>query len=275
MKKRAAWILLLAMILSALAWVSLRPPGVKQPVYDGKPLSYWLDQALNRPGPRLISTGSAPVEVQAVMRNFGTNAIPWLMQEVSAHEPDFVSSAKSKINRLTKMHLLTAAGHHERAQWALRALGEAGGLAVTRGLTNSDKWIRLGCVNQFSAGTMYSGMYVSVLLGRLKDPDAEVRARATSVIAIINYLNSTDKHTTSALTEALHDSNGSVRAMAALGLACVGKPQQVGVPILFDCLTISQANLESFASNALKSIGPTTATNLSPLRAAFEEPPNK
>src|SRR5208337_1192239 len=71
-------------LLAVMAWAVLRAPALgPDPVYNGKPLSYWL-LAFN-PAPRTPNRPAAHEAFEA-LRQIGSNAVPTLLQLVRAHD---------------------------------------------------------------------------------------------------------------------------------------------------------------------------------------------
>jgi hypothetical protein len=112
MKIRRGLILLcVAAIVPALAWLVFAKP--KEPHYDGKPLSFWLDQ-LNATNPYILekiksllppgawaspstgpiiylgeqygSTNGLELKAALAIRNLHTNCLPFLLQRIQAYD---------------------------------------------------------------------------------------------------------------------------------------------------------------------------------------------
>ncbi len=73
-KRRIVFAILGLAILGGLAWMVLSPRVEPEPVYQGKPLSAWLELFdYNRTVQQFEAT-------QTAIRNMGTNAIPTMLQ---------------------------------------------------------------------------------------------------------------------------------------------------------------------------------------------------
>ena len=81
------------------------------PVYNGKPLAAWVDELLAMRLFEVTLTNLRPVRA---VRNFGTNAIPWLLHELTA----------------TPWAGGSNYAHQNRARWGFWALGEIGAPAI-------------------------------------------------------------------------------------------------------------------------------------------------
>jgi hypothetical protein len=86
---------LLVAVLGGLAWLVLRP-GEGELVYQGKPLSFWIE--------RYASDRSKVErqEAEIAVRHIGTNAIPTLLRMLQARD----SALKLKLVALAKKHNL-------------------------------------------------------------------------------------------------------------------------------------------------------------------------
>ena len=74
MKRRRVLYLVAGMALLVAAFV-VWPRGPKEPVYQGKPLTQWINEAHD------VGIFDQTEETDAAMRAFGTNAVPFLLNE--------------------------------------------------------------------------------------------------------------------------------------------------------------------------------------------------
>src|SRR5580698_7244640 len=74
-------------VLTVLAWTLLHAPA-PEPVYNGKPLSYWLQGFGNVSKNTTLPNDG---EATAAIRQIGTNAIPTLLRMLRAHDSPFKS----------------------------------------------------------------------------------------------------------------------------------------------------------------------------------------
>ena len=255
MQKRVKLVIAVLLIvgLGAMAWLIcyLEKPVTPDPVYRGKRLSEWLND-LNSPTPGL------PASATEAIRQMGTNAIPRLLREASVHNsfPKEILIDLLKRQSLLKFHFESSSDHQSKALRGFCALRETGALAVAQGLTNSDKWIRLGCVGQWDMCTYYPAMVFEPLLNSLRDPEPMVRARAANALGM---LHQQPERAVPALTELLRDKNDWVRCMAAAGLDLYGDPAKPAVPVLLRCLTNCSSEFRSFGTHAVKKLDPQAA----------------
>ncbi|HWY77974.1 MAG TPA: HEAT repeat domain-containing protein [Verrucomicrobiae bacterium] len=241
---------MLAVILGVLILQTWDRRRAKEPIYKGKPLSQWLTVS---GGQQSVVSGG----ISEVMQGVGTNAIPWLLHEASAHDPWPKTLFINVVRRqsLMKIPFVTASDRELRARLGLTALGPAGGLAVAQGLTNSDKWTRYGSVGQWEVGKMYPEIYLPALLDRLQDREPMIRARAANALGMVGL---EPEKVVPALTKALDDPDEWVRNMAALGLSCYGPKAKSAMPALLKHLSNSNPDFQYFATNALRNMAPAT-----------------
>lgn len=222
------------------------------PVYQGKRLSQWLDD-LGSQNPALA------VWAWEAVRQIGTNAVPLLLKEASVRgfrPKEMVMEFVKRVSFFRKFHFQTNSDHGAKARRGFCALGETGARAVAQGLTNSDKWIRHGCVGQWEIGRYYPAIVFGPLLTRLKDPEPEVRARAANAVGMVGEQPNS---AVPALIELLHDKDDRVRCMAALGLEFYGEPAKPAVPALLSALTNCSSTFWPFGTRALVKIDPQAA----------------
>lgn len=115
-------------ILAALAWTLLRalaPPA--EPVYQGKPLSYWL-QGYGSPHNEEPNGG----EANTAVRHIGTNAISTLLRMLRAHDSPLKIKmlAWASRQRFIRIHHTNADTLNEEAFLGFQTLGPDAAIAV-------------------------------------------------------------------------------------------------------------------------------------------------
>ncbi len=116
-KRRLLFGVLVALLLAAFGWQVLGP---HEPVYQGRPLSYWLD--------RQFQTGSYdlpghPADATNAVRAIGARALPLLL-DWTATGDSIGRRALSELAREYRfLHLPSREGRMEMAIWAFRVLG--------------------------------------------------------------------------------------------------------------------------------------------------------
>lgn len=114
-KTRAAAITALALAtLGALLWI-LASPGEREPVYQGKTLTWWLSDFWpgRKPTPEKLE------QARLAVRQIGTNAIPMLLQWISAKDGPL------------KQKLITWIYEHPRVPFRLESSVDKNMLAVS------------------------------------------------------------------------------------------------------------------------------------------------
>jgi hypothetical protein len=242
-------------IAGGLVWRMMLRPRVAEPIYQGKPLSVWLDE-LNKPLWINLLTdyklGRRPASV-AVLTAQGTNMLPWLINEASLENSSVERLVGELLEKQTLIHFHFApmTDHQARARTGLLFLKEAGATAVAEGLTNSDTGIRYGCVGQWELCNDYPDILFQPLLDRLHDPAPRVRGRAANALGMLHQ--QPDK-VVEELMALLDDRDDWVRSMAALGLSLYRDKARAAAPKLREMLPTSSRQFEFFATNALRAI---------------------
>jgi len=256
MRKRvkiALPVLLLA-VLGMVVWQiwCLQTRATPDPICKGKRMSEWLKDV--DPQTRKLTASAAEA-----LRQMGTNALPRLLMEASAHGfgPTELLIDLLKKQPVLKFHFESNSDHQSKALRGFYALGEAGAVGLAQGLTNSNKWIRHGSIGQWEMEKDYPAILFEPLLNRLKDPDPMVRARAANALGM---LGQQPDRVVPVLTGLLHDPDNWVRCMAALGLSLYGDRAKSAVPVLLNCLTNCGSDFRFFGTNALKAINPAAAS---------------
>src|SRR5882757_4324688 len=119
--RRYLLVALLLAVLGFVSWLILSQP--REPVYQGKPLSYWCEQySASR---WLYPTNEPDKQAETAIRTIGTNAIPTLLRMLGAKDSKF----KLKLVQLAqKQHFFnikwkSALLRHSEATRGLLCLG--------------------------------------------------------------------------------------------------------------------------------------------------------
>ncbi len=212
MRKRRIIILATAVVaVLGLIWLALspRPPTVPDPVYDGHPLSFWLDP-------------SSGTNTKVRFPSLDSNAIPYLIQTLKKHD----GAMRKAYDRLwpqlpgwLKGHLptpftsnkifLVSAGDAWREEYMI--FPKSGPRSSAGERVNS-------C---YCLGAMGAGARPAIPdLIHLAREDDEGEVRVTAVWALANMARADDKSAVEALmTVATKDKYSYVRKVALWGLA--------------------------------------------------------
>ena len=248
---------LLAAALGWATWQALRPPA-REPVYNGKSVSAWLNDL----DPK---TGKLSASAVDALQHLATNAVPRLLKETRWSFP-IKGIANHLLDKQSIVGFRFARGpdHEVIAQQGFRCLGTTGAMAVAQGLTNSDRWIRFGCVAQWELCKDYPDILFQPLFNCLRDPETRVRGRAANALGM---LRQKPEQVVPVLTAMLSDPD--VRSMAALGLGCYGDQAKSAFPVLLKMFNAPLDNeTEEEVAYALRRIDPAALLRIDPAAAA-------
>jgi HEAT repeat protein len=221
MGKRAKVVLaLLAVALvGVIVWQTWRP---HEPVYEGKPLSFWLKGYTPR------GLGEAEEKADDAVRQAGSNAVPTLLQLVWAKD----SALKVKLMTLAK-------GQHFIQ------------------FTPAEYWHRAAIIAFEVLSTNAQSAVPTLLQWTTTNVDVNVRSTAISALGAIHA----QPHlVVPVLTNALQDPSSDTRERAVSALGQFGRDAEVAVPALLDFLNAPQnSNSMWFAITALKHVDPAAA----------------
>jgi len=293
MRKRVqiALAVFLVVVVAGIAWQVLR---LREPVYQGKPLSVWLQS--------YSPDGDSP-EVDDAVHTMGTNALPALLGMLQAKD----SKLKLALSALG-FRYTPAETQHLRAQKGLSALGADASNAVpalieiyqqntsptasraaanalveigpaaeqaipalmkSAASTNSD--VRAFALYTLGRLALESKLVVPVLIKGLHDPDREVRFNAAFGLEALAFMGGDAKPAIPALVETLKDSHPSARASAATALGHIHSEPGVVVPALMEMLRDSDVQLHAFAATALGEFGNNGKPAVAPLIELLSE----
>lgn len=227
--KKAGKIALLVVSMVVIAFVIVYKVQTREPVFEGKRLSEWLeDRDLN------VLEPEPDQRAKEVIRQMGTNALPFLVRELHAKD----SWLKSKMLKLTPKPLLgrmpSSVFAHVRRQRAVAGFRALGPLARPALPELSD------LLNDKEL-TSYAARAI-VQLGRdafppliiaLTNREPAVRNAAAEGLY---WLKSDAAPAVPALMATLKDEKESVRRSAASALGNIGQRAEVVVPALLDAL---------------------------------------
>jgi peptidoglycan/xylan/chitin deacetylase (PgdA/CDA1 family) len=237
------FVFVLGVALVALSFYASRPRA-PDPVYEGKRLSEWLDRVYAHNDQTEVD------EAAAAIRHIGTNAVPFLLQELQAEAPFWVrtiqriegrlpfsidlpsadtrigraitgfvilgATAAPAIPRLTEVMLHAPTQNATAAVEALRLAGGTNAVPIfIRGLTNLAGWPQVWTAQALGSLTNYSAPAVPALLANLASSDATVRSSCASALGKIA---SQSELVVPALTKLLADPDRNVRRSAASAL---------------------------------------------------------
>jgi HEAT repeats len=285
--RRTLFLALLLLLTSIILWQLLRPRP-HEPIYQGKPLHYWLRNAA-----AWDAETSSPDTI--ALLSIGTNALPVLIEDLHAHDYPIVARFYMFLARHSLLpHGFTPAiDRRERALKAITILGPLakpaipaladcldypgdaldavyvlGGYgssgkpylspeatpALLKALTNNNPGVRATAANRLGLSQTQPDLIVPALIRALKDPAPEVRRNAASAFGGI-YKKQPDI-IVPRLIETLDDNDAEVRKFTAWMLGRYGPAAKDAIPKLTNLLSNAPPDLEKEIQTALQRIDP-------------------
>jgi len=275
---------LLVAVLGGFAWLVLSQP--REPVYQGKSLSVWLQNYV-RP-PKFVGELPGLRETDEAVRQMGTNAIPTLSRMLRARDASWKVwlMTLAKKQRVIRIHFVPATERHILALQALNELDHDAAKAGVPALielydTSPDNAFRLAVVSALGRIGSSERMISSPPALRLdpfnatnNDPDplltkalvppllrgatnassAELRAQS---LYVLTHIHAEPSVVLPVLVNALNDSSSTVRREALFRLVAMpAEPKLAGlvVPALTRSLADSSVPTE-FTAMALAKYG--------------------
>jgi hypothetical protein len=292
--KRRRILLLLALAVVAMGLVVFWPRGPKEPVYQGKPLSQWLEAQVTptkQAGGIIVATTTSEwPDASTAVRALGTNALPWLLYEFSSQEPTnglrvtfnrwadkyprlrfLFRTDPLRVKRAARgLQLLGPAvtpalpelaryfGDARRASDAIYAMAGAGELAIPwfdKALASTNAQAEVAAVACLERLATSTAAAVPPLVKALQHTNDAVRRMAAWAL---DASTARPDLTIPALTGALSDSDPEVRRWAAQGLGWRAKHASQSLPALRRLMADSNRHVAEDASNAVLRIEQTT-----------------
>jgi hypothetical protein len=208
----------------ALLW----PAPAPEPAYEGKTLSYWLEEIESDPK-SIRGPGGAAV------LNIGTNSIPFLLQMLRAHD----SSLKSRLliwastHPALRIHYTDSKTLNVRAYYGFTVLGPDAAIAVpglikVLDLGNSDRQVALAAGALARIGAP-SEPAIPALLRAATRADADVH---NSVFNALGAIHSNPGESLPILIEGLRDPAPLNHEIAAAALGNFGSRAKAALPAL-------------------------------------------
>jgi HEAT repeat protein len=244
--------ILLVCGLVLFAYEARRPHN---PVYQGKPLLFWLEQTLAR--------GVSDEDTNAVaIRHFGTNALPALLEMAQALDWPLKRSwiALMRSQSIVPNHLHTDQESRNMASYGFYALGPLAKDAVPdliKLMASPYRDVRLAAGDCLGNIGPEAQAAVPFMIPFLNDPDKNVRLMTTIhlwqihmlpelvVPALISSLTSTN-------SPPGYDAQLSIKTMMAL--QSFGENARSAIPILQQYLIVENSEVRKAATNALRVI---------------------
>jgi len=232
--------ILLAVLVIALAggvtWLLWPAP---EPVYGGKPLSYWLEGFDARDSYLTYSSSNAvPTRAGAndALLQMGTNAIPFLLRMLQAPNPSFKDRLWLFAQKQHFVKIPYAPKHlNGNAYHAFCFLGPKACSAVPQLIEmlegNDSATVQTAVPVIFGEIGPSAAAAVPVLVKKTAHTNLVVRADA---IYALGQIHAESKLVVPALIKCLSDPEAMVRAQAAWALGKFGKDAKSAIPALLD-----------------------------------------
>ncbi len=252
----------LVAFLAGASWLWWHPPAA-EPLYQGKPLSYWLD-GLAIPASAPIPGRPTFAQANAALRAAGTNAIPTLLRLVRKKQWMF----EWEFNGMVYVFHLEPGSNRPTvppqrlATLAFHALGQTASNALPELLRIYDQKRSRLSANQFVSilGDVGPAAKDEVprLLALLRQTNAVV---PLNVIQSLMKIHSQPGLVVPVLLKALADANYGVRLCAIVGLWAFGPEAKAAVPALVSLTQDRDLMLRLCAGEALMEIDLDAAIN--------------
>ena len=223
-------------LASVLGWVAWQASGPREPVFEGRTLTSWLDHhvASSAATPPYNSPGWKKAD--EALRSIGTNAIPTLLEMIRAKDPPplvlkLLETARQF--RLTRINYRYASPRHEEAEYAFQMLGTNAASAVPeliriyeRDISPSSQRCAALALGHIGRGAQAA---LPTLIRNFTHTNSDVRFYAVS--AVMN-IGGEPGIVIPALTRALKDPRVHVRWNALSGLERFGSVARPAVPAI-------------------------------------------
>ena len=265
-RSKPLWIALIAAAcLFGLAFVAIRVSQPREPSFEGRSLSSWLDD-FSYDDTNLTS------QAEIAVRRMGTNAIPFLLDILTYQE----SPGRKKLRQITEklpMWLHFFARNSMQGVQAGKAMNALGPLAapvfpVLTNLFYNGKTVTAGIA---LAGIGQNG--VLFLVNALTNQDLNARFYGTSALALGNARSDFDI-VIPVLVQALLSTNSSARSMAAMSLGSLRQMPEITVPALMENFDDPNGTLRAYVIISLGQFG-TDAKRAVPLLLEARKDPDE
>jgi hypothetical protein len=241
-------------LTAGAAWQVMRP---REPVFEGKPLSFWLQGYDPFRG-----TEPGNQKADEVVSQIGTNAIPTLLRMLSTGDPPFIVKLKALARR---QHFISfrhraASNQHFQAVKAFQRLGPSAKTAVPALIEIYEQ--NLSTVSQIATAHALGSIgpparqAAPALLRGMTNVDANVRHETAFVLS---QIHAEPALVAPALIKSLHDPVPEVRMAAIIALGTFGAGAKPAAPSLLPLLNDPDKNIRDEAAFALKQIDPQVA----------------
>jgi HEAT repeat protein len=260
MRKRVQFALavLLVVLVGVIAW---QIPKVREPLYQGKSLSVWLEGYIPNPD-TAFSDEERRQRTDAAVRELGTNAIPTLLRMLRAKDAAWKLTLMRLVGkqRLFRIGFTPAAGLNFAAGMAFVRLQESASNSVPALIKIYDEdrsdysrnavVIALGAIGPAAPGA------VPCLLRAATNSEFSIR---NSAVFALGRVHAHPELAVPLLIRALRDSDIRIRFAAVSSLRQFGADAKPAFPAVLEWLKDEDKSTRLLAAQALKVIDPEAA----------------
>ena len=260
-KRFVALVVLALLAATSVAWVFSRRV---EPVYDGRPLTFWAQQYGSnnwRSGGKNLARGA-----EFAIQQIGTNAIPFLLDLMQAQDSDLKKRLRQHLPRTwhDQLHLKDKSGDLRRVgAHGLAALGTNAPAAVPALIKlakqNPDVDGRYIAVFALRALGATAEAAIPFYIECLTNKDATIRNEAAVGLALIPHRRETALPALLTYLESINTSNGWELYSAIELLGRFGANAKPAVPRLLSLLNDANPNVRQAVTNSLLWIDPDAA----------------
>ncbi len=235
-KKRISFVVLVLSVLSFLAWEVFRG---REPVYQGKTLTEWLE-VYNTGG----QTETNYAKTREAVEHVGTNAIPTLLRMLRKTDSRLKMKWYEFVywQRVFKIKVIYASWRNQEAAMGFRILGGRARAAVP------------GLIKIYEENiSPTSASYAAEALGAI---GRDAKAAVPSLLSVLNSVK---------------DPNDPRRAASVKALGEIGEEPAQVVPVLIGCLRDSNTWVQTWALGALESFGPAAKSAVPKLNELLDD----
>ena len=243
-RRRRRVIMAVVLLAIGLGFLIHALTAVKEPIYQGKRLSVWLDDTYQTKTGHRTGYALTAASVQAV-RTIGTNALPYLFKMLEARDSNLKLAVVQIMRRKFQIYLPTSYNDHRRAMDGFRALGPAAKPAYPELVkltlntnSNFNGFFAIDSLMEADADT------ISMLTNGLQSSDRRVRCQAALALG---YLRQAPAISLPALTRALADPDSNVRIVATDALGYYGPQAKSAIPALSGLTNAANPNIRNTA----------------------------
>ncbi len=237
-----------------------------EPVYQGKPLSVWL-QAYTNPD-NLANPERAIQTTTDALSHIGTNAIPTLLRMLRARDSAEVLMLVDLASkqRFIKIHYVSAPLRNHRAAMAFRVLGAKARDAVPalidiyeENISSESRGYTLFALGGIGPDAKAA---VPLMLRAVTDTNAVGRQKQIvrgAAIGALGEIHAEPELVVPALAKVLSEQDEYTRFRAAWALGLFGPAAKSAIPALFTLITNQAADMRANTATAIKKIDPEAA----------------